>query len=257
MALGKRLLATLGVLLLSAIMLRLGLWQLSRFEHRRATAALVQRNLAEPPVPVDELTAPGRPPERADTWRRVTAVGRYDASRQLLARNRALGGRLGYEVLTPLLTASGSGLLVNRGWVPAGRSAIEAPPVPPPPSGSVRVTGRLRPAEVTGAQGRRSDAAPAGQVIRIEPQRIAGELPYPLYGGWIELTAEAPAAQPAPLPVPAPDPGLGPHLAYAFQWWLFALLAPVGWGYLWWRDAATEGRTARDARTDRGVRAAR
>ncbi|MGQ4497135.1 SURF1 family protein, partial [Dermabacteraceae bacterium P13101] len=29
-----------------------------------------------------------------------------------------------------------------------------------------------------------------------------------------------------PRPVPKPDTSLGPHLSYAFQWWIFALFFP-------------------------------
>ena len=40
-----------------------------------------------------------------------------------------------------------------------------------------------------------------------------------------ELAAEDPAG-PRPAALPSPDTSLGPHLSYAFQWWIFALFFP-------------------------------
>ena len=44
-------------------------------------------------------------------------------------------------------------------------------------------------------------------------------------GAFGELAEEEPAAD-RPQPLPAPETGLGPHLSYAFQWWIFALFFP-------------------------------
>jgi cytochrome oxidase assembly protein ShyY1 len=53
-------------------------------------------------------------------------------------------------------------------------------------------------------------------------------LPYDVYGGYGELVEQQPAAATSPTVLPEPDPGLGPHLAYAFQWWVFAAIALGG-----------------------------
>lgn len=243
---GRRLGSALLVALLAALCVRLGYWQLDRWHQRRAANAVVTANARRPPVPVDTLLSPGTPLDRGMQWRRVTATGQYDAIHELLARDRPADGRLGYHVLTPLVTPSGSALLVDRGWVPFGATATSAPDVPPPPPGRVTVTGRIRASEPPGARGSRSDRAPAGQVIRIDLATIGGQLPYPLYGGWVELTAQRPAASgPLPQPPPPPEVSDGPHLAYAVQWFLFAGIAVVGGGYLTWADAGSRRRRPR------------
>ena len=203
-----------------------GRWQLDRFEQRRAEKALVTANLDRAPVPVEELLDPDRPVGRDLTWRGVTATGRYDAGEELLVRNRTLQRRLGFHVLTPLVTDEGTALLVNRGWVPAAGSARERPEVPAPPSGEVAVTARLR----EGERGGPSPAdLPAGEVNRIDVATISHRLGYPVYAGYAELVGQDPAPS-GDLPelLPPPEPGLGPHLAYAVQWFLFAGLVPVG-----------------------------
>ena len=245
--LGSALLAVL----LAALCVRLGIWQLDRWHQRRAGNAVVTGNIARPPVPVDTLLAPRTPVDRRDQWRRVTATGRYDVAHQLLARDRSYDGRLGYQVLTPLVTARGTALLVDRGWVPFGAAATSAPDVPQPLAGEVTVTGRVRRSEPRGAWGARSDRAPAGQVVRIDLVAIGRQAPYPLYGGWVELTAQRPP-NPTDLPAPLPPPEVsdGPHLAYAVQWFLFAGIAIVGWGYLTWGEAHAPRRASDAARRE-------
>lgn len=51
----------------------------------------------------------------------------------------------------------------------------------------------------------------------------------PLLGGYIEQTGPEPSGGKPEL-VPEPDhDSIGPHMAYAVQWWLFAAAVPVGW----------------------------
>src|SRR5699024_3730376 len=44
-------------------------------------------------------------------------------------------------------------------------------------------------------------------------------------GAYGELVSEEPSAE-RPAALPSPDTSLGPHLSYAFQWWVFALFFP-------------------------------
>ena len=103
---------------------RLGFWQLHRFEdHRAANAAGRAQRGGRPGAGRDAAAGrAGRSSSDAE-WRRVTATGEYDVSGQLLVRQRPLDGANGYQVLTPLVTSGGGALIVNRGWMPAGASA--------------------------------------------------------------------------------------------------------------------------------------
>lgn len=231
----------LVTLLVAAGSILLGRWQWHRLQDRRAANRLVAENVAARPVPPAALVTTRRGPDPTDQWRRVRATGRYDLARQLLVRNRPYGGAFGYQVLVPLVTDAGPALLVDRGWVPNGESASDLPDVPPPPSGEVRVVVRLRPSEPASTTG----AAPAGQVTRIDVSAIRRRLPYPVYGGFGDLVREDPRPAGAPALLPLPQPGEGPHLAYAVQWWLFAGMAPIGYGMLARREAA-DRRTGAD-----------
>lgn len=213
-------------------------WQLNRNEQRQVLNAVVEANVGRPPVPVGELLAP---PELADLsvaqmeWRAVTATGTYDTDHELLVRNRQLSGAgVGYEVLTPMVTADGTALVVNRGWVPAGATAATRPDVPPPPVGEVTVTGRVRPSETTPPD--RADP-PAGQLIAVDVDRMAAQLPYPVYGAWVQVMTEEPAPATAPARLPVAEITDGPHLSYAVQWILFVGVAVVGYVVLIRREA--------------------
>ena len=228
-----------------------GLWQADRREQRRTLNTVIETNSDQEPVAVSTLLAPDSTPADAPaavahTWRRVVATGSYDTEAQLLVRNRTFSGRgVGYEVLTPLITAEGTALIVNRGWVAAAATARTVPEVPVPPPGDVTVTGRVRPSQVTP---QRADP-PAGQLLAVDLDRVADTLPYAVYGGYVELVAQQPVPAAAPLLLPAPEVKSGPHLAYSVQWFLFAAVGVVGWVILIRREA----RDRRFAAADRAV----
>ncbi|WP_431045078.1 SURF1 family cytochrome oxidase biogenesis protein [Streptomyces sp. P1-3] len=223
---------TLLGLVLIPVMIKLGFWQLHRHEDRVAHNELIADSLNAPAVPVGKLTAPGRAVPRDATWRTVTATGRYDAGHEVVVRQRTGDDeRVGYFVVTPLLTRDGEAVLVNRGWIPAGDDLTRFPKVPAAPGGEVTVTGRLRADETTGSSGiKDKKGLPDRQVMLINSAQAAKALSRPVLGGYIELTSSSPKGTRQPTPVAAPDhSGIGPHMAYAIQWWLFAAGVPAGW----------------------------
>ena len=60
----------------------------------------------------------------------VEAVGSYDETRQILIDNMVEGERAGYYVITPFALQGGGWVLVNRGWVPLGKTRAERPAIP-------------------------------------------------------------------------------------------------------------------------------
>lgn len=219
---------TLAVVLLVVVFLNLAAWQWHRHEDRRAVNEQVLSHEDETPRPVDRVTAPDRPMARTDEYTPVRVRGTYDVRHQLLVRYRAsVGGEPGFEVLVPLVTESGAALLVNRGWIPRGDSQA-LPTPPPPPSGEVTVTGRMRVSE----SGEAKLGPKTADVRYIDVPTIAESLPYPVYGGFAELTDQVPAPGGSPVPLPMPEVDDGPHLSYAVQWCLFALIAVIGWLFL-------------------------
>lgn len=224
------------------------MWQADRREQRGALNAVIEANAGAPPAAVGDLlpvlddgARTGLPGAGAAHWRTVTATGRYDSASELLVRNRTLSGAgAGFEVLTPLVTQDGTALVVDRGWVPAAGSAQTLPEVPPAPAGEVTVTGRVRPGEATPPR----DEPPAGQLLAVDVGRVAAQVPYPVYDGFVQAVSEQPAAASAPQRLPEPETSSGPHLAYAVQWALFVGVALGGWVMIIRREAIDRRRAA-------------
>ncbi|MCF2533031.1 SURF1 family cytochrome oxidase biogenesis protein [Yinghuangia soli] len=228
------------VVLLIPVMVELGFWQLHRYEAKVERNDRVSANRGQAPVPAGDLFAVGRDVPSEDKWRRATATGRYDQSREFLVRNRSLDKELGFYVVTPFVTAEGPTLLVNRGWVANASTAAARPDVPPAPTGQVTVTVRARPSETAGRSGiKNRDGLPDGQIMRIDSAELAEQLGTAVYGGYGQLAEQDPKPAEAPTALPLPDAeDTGLNLAYAVQWWIFVVALIVMWIKIVRREAA-------------------
>ncbi|MEJ1086970.1 SURF1 family protein [Microbacterium sp. Mu-80] len=201
-------------------------WQFDRNESRASQIALVEENYDADPVPLADLIAADGALDPADEWRPVVLSGEYLADEQLLVRNRPHGGTSAFEVLVPFQDESGLVFLVDRGWISSGENP--APEVvPAPPAGESTVIVRLRPGEPLPSSGR---SAPEGQVPTIHLPTVAEDVDADLstaaYG---QLVSEQPAPETTLGGFDKPTEDPGPHLSYAIQWILFAIM---GFGFI-------------------------
>ncbi len=248
---GRVAFAALAVIL-SALFVRLGIWQLDRHAQRLEEASLRDSRSALPPLDLSsaatgDLSLSSEVQELR--WRRVRLAGRYDREHEIILRSRARAGRPGVELLTPLLLdapddrgragvagASASAVLVLRGWLPAPdglrpRLADGWPPGWPTDStlGAVSVEGVAVP-------GSKAEAAPLRVEIEgaeyaalaaVDLEAIADLLPYD--AALFYVRASDPGVLGPGMAPPAPlEAGSGPHLSYAVQWFSFAVIALVG-----------------------------
>lgn len=204
-------------------------WQFERNESRAEQIELVEKNYDADPVPLSELVGTDGALDPGDVWHPVVLTGEYLSDEQLLVRNRPHGGTSAFEVLVPFRDSDGRILIVDRGWVPPG-DGDSPDAVPEPPSGEVEVIVRLRPGEQAPASGR---GAPEGQVPTINLPAIAdlvdGEVLTSAYG---QIVSETPPADVALGGFDSPTDDPGPHLSYAIQWILFALMGFIFIGYI-------------------------
>jgi len=156
-------------------------------------------------------------------------------------------------VLVPLQQVDGTVLLVDRGWLVAGTdAALPAEAVPAPPAGEVTVVVRLRPEEPS-IPGR---GAPDGQLATIHLADAYAQLAEEGYTkAYGELVSEDPAVADRPAPALVPEADEGPHLSYALQWILFAIIAIVGLVWAVRRERILRAEETRSP--DRPVRAGR
>jgi surfeit locus 1 family protein len=129
-----------------AVLLALGVWQLQRLQWKEALIARVTARLTAPPVPAPGPAEWPRLDAREEEYRPVTVTGRFADEREIhvsyaLTRPHGRYGGYGFLVMTPLSTAAGWTVYVNRGFVPSDKAA---PATRPAPAGETTVTGLLR-----------------------------------------------------------------------------------------------------------------
>lgn len=247
-----------GTLVLAVVIVffvRLGFWQLSRLDERRALNESVAARLDAPAITdaaeLEDTTGLG--------YRTATVSGRFDGERSIVLPGRSYRGVPGVHLLTPLrLDGRNDAVLVNRGWVPSADAAtIDVADFYT--SGDITIRGLVLPfpgAAQSLAQRPRveSEAAPgstsprasrtaadaasgsgSGNAFRrvwftVDEDRIRGQYPYRLLPALVQqLPAAAGQAPRYPRQLDPPPLDEGPHLGYALQWFSFALIGVLGW----------------------------
>jgi cytochrome oxidase assembly protein ShyY1 len=209
--LGPRwLLAHLAALLVVAVLVSLGVWQLNRLDERRARNDLIEARLAMAAEPVVDLADLGDRGDALDDlrFRPVTASGAYDG--ETTAVRTTQDGVTGAWVFSTLDAGGGELVVVLRGF--AFLDEDGSVPDVPPPAGDILVEGTAVPIE-------RLPRTAETAVGRL----VAGRTDV------LPVAVQASPAEDALQPVPLPDLDEGPHLAYAVQWFLFAAVAAVGY----------------------------
>ncbi|GEN79153.1 SURF1 family protein [Actinotalea fermentans] len=233
-------------LLVAAGCVLAGIWQWTRHEDRSAAVALVSANYDAAPAALADVVGDGLQP--GEVWRPVTVRGDYVGAAVL--RNRPVSGTPAAHALGVLEVADGPWrgrlLVVDRGWFPAAEASAGRPV----PQGTLDVVVRLRSAEP-----RAERDAPAGQVQAIAVDQVleaAGLQGADVVPDAYGVVATEDGRVPDDVtPVPRPDADLGPHLSYAFQWWVFATGALVG-GVVLLRREEAEGAASQVATADEG-----
>lgn len=235
--------ATILVLVVAAVCVRLGFWQLDRLEWRTERNRILSERLALPVLPVAsaDLDTAGL------AYRRVELRGEFDNARSFVLAGRAHGGVPGVHVVTPLRLEHGDVVLVNRGWLRAPDAAT-VDLRPHRVDGPVHLIGmvvpffaRRAPDDDGGRDAARypirvadpaADDGTAPVWFRPDDEAVRASLPYPVADFIVQAIAEegadAVAGQITPLGPPELD--RGPHLGYAIQWFSFAAIALIGWG---------------------------
>lgn len=210
----------------------LGVWQLNRLEERRTSNAVHAARFEQEPLPIEDLIIGAGSDLASLEYRRATATGTFHVPEEVLVRSQVFQGQAGFDVVTPLITSPNSGVAVNRGWVPL---EFDTAPVAaaPPPTGSVTIEGVIRLSQERATLGRNdSGAGRITTVSRVDLALLNAQTESDLMPVYLEVIGEQ---APTVLPVPAPPPDLadeGSHLSYAIQWFSFAVVGAVGYGFL-------------------------
>lgn len=226
------------------VLLGLGTWQVERMGWKRDLLATIETRMAEAPVALPAAV------DDAAGWayRRVSVSGRYLPGHELRLLSRTNQGQAGHHLLAILerddLPADNGPafVLIDRGWVPTAAAPHQ---VPPPPEGSVTVTGILRAPPEQGWM--QPDNAPAtNSWFWVDLPAVAADRgldAYYLAPVYLEIDA-APDGPALPvggrtrLDVP------NNHLEYAISWYSFALILVVI--YILFHLRRADGRDPKD-----------
>jgi surfeit locus 1 family protein len=221
-------------LVLAAVFVRLGVWQLSRHQERRAANAAAMAARALPPLMLDDPTQTAGIEPPAMTNRRVIATGRYDHAADVVIRGQSAGGVPGVRIVTPLrLLGSDSAILVQRGYVTSG-DARRVDLAPLSEEGVRTVSGLAFALADSGASGEPLEEN--GQLTwrRLDLAALRARLPYPIRGYVILQTPDSSLPK-LPRRDEAPELSNGPHMSYAIQWFAFAVTALIVGGIIGFR----------------------
>ena len=214
----------------------LGLWQMN-VAREDAEQAAMHEAAARPVVALDTVMPPHTAFPRDGSNRRGSVTGHYEPESQVLVVDRRLTGRSGSWVLVPFVVdTTGARVPIVRGFVPGAASPA------PVTSGPLTIVGSLAPSESPTSA--KKSLGP-NEIGSIDVPALLNKWGGDVYNGFLFAVSETPdpggvaAAGQTPAPgeierVPPPDLPSGftlRNLAYALQWWIFALFAL----WMWWK----------------------
>lgn len=221
---GRVVAISVAALLVIAVCGVLGVWQ-----WQRGNVVVTEPPAQQPVAAISEVVDAGAGGDRAvlsadEVGRRVDVRGTFDPAVDLLVAGRARDGVVGAWALGIVRLEDGSGVPVVRGWLPEGQ------PAPALPAGVVEFEGVAQPPESSDIAPSTA-ALPAGQTWIVSAADLINRVDYPVANAYV--TTSAPEA--GLVAVPPGETGQASrrldwrNLAYAGQWWVFALFAVVIW----------------------------
>jgi cytochrome oxidase assembly protein ShyY1 len=208
------------------VMCKLGFWQLDRAEQKRQQIQVFSQQGEVTTEEISQLTKLTSPQQVTKlNGRKVNLQGAILKNTVWLLDNQTYQGKVGYSVITPmLLNGSQSQVLVNWGWVQAGKYRTELPSIQLP--NKVSLTGILRTTDFEQfslQQEQLSDGWPkrvqsVSSVIKSVDKNLV--LPILVYANTHIKIQYPQTYKPVVMP---PEK----HQAYALQWFLLALACLV------------------------------
>lgn len=206
-----------------ALFVRAGFWQLDRAEQKEHLLTQFEAGQRSTIDLASSSTDVGR-------YQRVRARGRYDAAHQILLDNMPWeSGRPGYRVLTPFELESGEWWLVDRGWVPLGRTRADLPAIEV--GEELRtIHGRIDRFPQPGlrlGEAQPTDGNAWPRVLSFpEHATLERELRRTVAERIVRLEASEPDGYQRAFRAPV-TVGPGRHIGYAVQWFAFAATAVI------------------------------
>ncbi|XAS66364.1 SURF1 family protein [Micrococcaceae bacterium Sec5.7] len=245
-------------IVISGVFVLLSQWQFGRSTQPELPVSAATEELK----PLAEVLKPGDFFHGSVADQMITATGSYDPAKQVLVPGRLHDGNKGYWVVSafevtgaPALSGAGAS---PQTWIPVARGWVADPAdAAAPPSGTIKLTGRLLPSEAP-----LPDTDPgAGQATAVSVAELINVWEVSSYPGFVAASAEVSGStdvsaagvegQLKPLrigPQPPPQQVNWLNLFYSVEWVVFAGFAL----FIWWRLVKDDYRRGLEDEIDDG-----
>lgn len=202
-----------------AILIQLGLWQLSRLEWKKSMLDRIEVGIAADPVPLPATVDPSM------KYLPVTVSGTTTGAEIDVLSQSPLRGA-GYQVVSRFVTDDGRAILLDRGFIPQEARKVERPPV------RLVVRGNLHWPDEKGGATPDPNLDENIWFARDVPAMAAalGTEPVLVVASFVQ--GDAQGVEPMPIQVEGIP---NSHLSYAVQWFLLAAVWAGMTGGLIWR----------------------
>ena len=199
------------------------MWQYDRYQVRHAKNSLITANVSKPAISESELNNFS---DSKKAWRETQLTGSFIPSKEILVRNRYHEGKYGFGVITLFKSEQDKFYWVDRGWVIAGKDALTPPTTKPVTEDKVEILARVRIENIENQIAGSVFAVPNGKDGKqLEKWNQTGSVT--TQNLYLDLISTSEPKLNPDVPSPLPEISDGPHLAYSFQWLIFALLVLV------------------------------
>ncbi len=199
------------------------MWQYDRYQVRHAKNALIIANVSKPALDETQLSSLN---ESRRAWRETEVTGSFIPAKELLVRNRYHEGKYGFGVITLFRSEQGKFYWVDRGWVIAGKDALTPPTTKPVTEEKIQILARVRIENIENQVAGSVFAVPNGKDGKqLEKWNQTGSVTTQDF--YFDLISASDQRFNPEVPSPLPEISDGPHLAYFFQWLIFALLVAL------------------------------
>jgi cytochrome oxidase assembly protein ShyY1 len=219
----------LGLTILAVVLVgicgKAALWQYDRHLKRSEYNQLIESNINRPTLLEAEISSLN---ESDLAWRELKLSGTFQPQTEILIRNRYHNGEYGFGVITLFNSIAGKSYWIDRGWVKAGPDAKTPPKTQEITGEPVTIIGRIHTQRIDQQVRGTFFASPIGngesELKNWDNQNsISSESIY------LDLITGLPTKFTPDVPTELPVLSDGPHLAYTFQWVIFALLVLLGY----------------------------
>jgi cytochrome oxidase assembly protein ShyY1 len=235
----------LATVVLVALGIALGNWQLRRAAEKEAIGAAILERGRLPPVVIGggggeekydrvgtsphPTTAKANPTTVAREYRRVRITGEFVAGWPVFLDNRPYQGRAGFYLAMPFkIAGSDRHVLVLRGWLPRDPREYTRLPNYETPRGTTTIEGILVASAGHVLQlGAAAPLKPGALVQNLEVDALARAGGLKLEPLLVQQTGPRADGEVLVRDWPAPDTGIDKHRGYAVQWYALAAMAAL------------------------------